>query len=141
MQEFAFGANCIRPYPLVMPTTFTLLESSTALTRVAIIGALDLVGTQEIELKFTASTAGRHKPVIIDISQVHFVASAGLGLLIRIARTLSTDKHSTVLFAPNEIIQHAIHVSKLGSMLRIATTLAEALEMAKLPAESIVRSR
>ncbi len=123
-----------------MPTTFTLLESSPTLTHVAIIGALDLVGTREIELKLTASTAGRHKPVIIDISQVHFVASAGLGLLIQIARTLSTDKHSTILLAPNQTIQQTIYVSKLGSMLRIALTLEEALEMAKLPAGSIVRT-
>lgn len=121
-----------------MPTTFSLLESSPTLTHVAIIGALDLAGTREIELKLTASTAGRHKPAIIDISQVHFVASAGLGLLIQIARTLGTDKHSTILLAPNETTQHAIHVSKLGSMLRIALTLEEALEIAKLPAGSIV---
>lgn len=123
-----------------MPTTFTLLESSPTLTHVAIIGALDLAGTREIELKLTASTAGRHKPVIIDLSQVHFVASAGLGLLIQIARTLITDKHSTILLAPNQTIQQTIHVSKLGSMLRIALTLEEALEMAKLPAGSIVRT-
>ncbi len=124
-----------------MPTTFTLLESSPTLTRVAIIGALDLAGTREIELKLTATTAGRHKPAIIDISQVHFVASAGLGLLIQVARSLGTDKHSTVLLAPNEITQHAIYVSKLNSMFRIAATLEEALEMAKLPSELFVRSR
>ena len=123
-----------------MPTTFTLLESSPTLTHVAIIGALDLAGTREIELKLTASTAGRHKPVIIDVSQVHFVASAGLGLLIQIARTLITDKHSTILLDPNEATQQTIHVSKLGSMLRIALTLEEALEMAKLPAISIART-
>ena len=104
------------------------------------IGALDLAGTREIELKLTASTAGRHKPVIMDISQVHFVASAGLGLLIQIARSLSADKHSTILLAPNPTTQQTIHVSKLDSMLRIALTLEEALEMAKLPAGSIART-
>lgn len=122
-----------------MPTTFHLIESSPTLTHVAVVGALDLAGTREIELKLTATTAGRHKPVIIDLSQVSFLSSAGLGLLIQIARSLRADKHSVVALAPNETSKRVIQISKLDFILRIAGTLEEALELAKLPASSVAR--
>lgn len=77
--------------------------------------------------------------MIIDLSQVSFLSSAGLGLLIQIARSLRADKHSVVALAPNETSKRVIQISKLDFILRIAGTLEEALELAKLPASSVAR--
>lgn len=122
-----------------MSATFTSVESTDTLTHVEIIGALDVPGTRAIELKFTASTAGRHKPVIIDLSKVTFISSAALGMLVQVARTLHFDKHSTVLLAPNETIAHAIRIAKLDSMMPIVQSLKSALEIAKMPAAGVER--
>ncbi len=124
-----------------MHTTFTVIASTERLTHVEITGALDVQHTREIELKFTATTAGRHKPVIIDISKVDFIASSGIGLLVQVARTLSLDKHPTILLAPNETIAHTIRIAKLDSMLQIASNLEAATALAQLPSLTSERLR
>ena len=115
-----------------MATTFAVVEAAESFTHVAIIGALDLASTREIELRFTASTAGRHKSVIIDMSQVPFIASVGIGLLIQVSRTLATDRQSLVLLAPSEMIEHTIRIARLDTVIRMVKTIEEARELLKL---------
>ena len=57
-------------------------ESSDTLTRVALVGMLDMVAVGEIESEFLAATASRGKNTIVDISQLSFIASLGMGVLV-----------------------------------------------------------
>ena len=83
-----------------MTTTIAIIETDGDHSHVQIIGPLDLSGVQAIELKLLASTASRRKPAIIDMSQVSFLASLGIGLLLQVSRALAADKHPTVVLSP-----------------------------------------
>ena len=45
-------------------------------------GRMDLNGTREIDLKFTALTATRRARILVDLSNVTFIASIGIRTLI-----------------------------------------------------------
>jgi anti-anti-sigma factor len=76
-----------------------------------------------IELKFTASTASKRKHAIVDISQVPFMASLGMGLLVQVARTLAGDGCKVVLLAPTDLVATALRTSRLDAMMPIAADL------------------
>ncbi len=116
-----------------MSATLCVLHATDTLTHVELIGALDVASTRSIELKFTASTAARHRPLIVDMSQVTFLASTGIGMLVQVARTLGLDKHPLVLLAPTDAIAGVIRQSRLDSLLQIAATLDEAMTLVKIP--------
>jgi len=124
-------------YDFAMPTLCNRVESTDALAHRALSGDFDVAGIRAIELKFTASTAGRHRPIINDLSQVSFVSSfvssMGMGLLVHAARTVSAEKHATVLLGAYNTVADAIRISKLDSILPIARDVAHAIELAKSP--------
>src|SRR5262245_51858016 len=49
---------------------------------VALDGRLDLEGTGEIDLQFTARTLAQRKPVVVDLAGVSFLASIGMRMLM-----------------------------------------------------------
>ncbi len=109
-----------------MPTTFAVVESAETFTHVQIVGPLDLLGVGSIDLKLTAATASRRKHTIIDLSEVPFLASLGMGLLVQIAQALTARKQRLILLAPPAGVALAIRTSRLDTIMPIAESLAEA---------------
>ena len=56
--------------------------------KVNLLGRLDIVGTNAIDLRFTSLTATRKANVIVDLSGVDFLASMGVRLLLSNAKAL-----------------------------------------------------
>jgi len=109
-----------------MPTTLVIIEHTDNHSHVQIVGPLDLAGVGAIELKFTASTASKRKHAIVDMSQVPFMASLGMGMLVQVARALSADGRKVVLLAPTDIVATALRTSRLDAVMAIAASLDEA---------------
>lgn len=109
-----------------MATTLEIVEQTDSLSHVQIVGPLDLAGVGAIELRFTASTASRRRHAIVDMSQVPFMASLGMGLLVQVARSLTGDGRKVVLLAPTDIVATALRTSRLESIMPIAADLAAA---------------
>jgi len=109
-----------------MSTTLVIIEHTDNHSHVQIVGPLDLAGVGMIELKFTASTASKRKHAIVDMSQVPFMASLGMGLLVQVARTLAGDGRKVVLLAPTDIVATALRTSRLDAVMAIAASLDEA---------------
>ena len=59
----------------------TILERDDDITHVVLAGRLDTTGAEELNERFSNATAGRKQPAIIDLSQIDFMASRGIGLL------------------------------------------------------------
>jgi anti-anti-sigma regulatory factor len=64
-------------------------SSDPALRRVRLVGRLDSAGVGKVDLRFLASTAGAGIDSIADLSQVAFVASLGIRMLVDAGRTLA----------------------------------------------------
>ncbi len=114
-----------------MTTTIAIIETDGDHSHVQIIGPLDLSGVQAIELKLLASTASRRKPAIIDMSQVSFLASLGIGLLIQVSRALAADKHPTVVLSPAAEVEKALRMARLDALLHLADSMEAAQSHAR----------
>ncbi len=109
-----------------MPTTITVIESADTFTHVQIIGPLDMAGVGSIDLKLTAATATRRKHTILDLTEVPFMASLGMGLLVQIARALNAREQRLILLTPSDTVAIAIRTSRLDTVMPIADSLEAA---------------
>lgn len=100
-------------------------------TRVALAGRLDLQGTGEIELAFTGQTAAKKRAAVVDLSEVSFLASMGMRLLVQVAKALRRADRRLVILRPQENVKQALEVAGLVEILPIADDEAEALAIAR----------
>lgn len=90
-----------------MPIDF---EDSPEQTRtIRISGRLDLIGTDEISTKFAALSTSEGRRVIVDLTEVSFLASIGIRAIISNAKALQQRGGKMVIF--------------VGSNLPVAKTL------------------
>ncbi len=85
-------------------------EVAPGVTKANLTGRLDIGGSQEIDMAFNA-LANTQRALIIDLSQVDFIASLGLRLLIVGARTMQRKGGRMILFRP-PIAVEAVLVSQ-----------------------------
>ena len=104
-------------------------ESSDTLTRVALVGMLDMVAVGEIETKFLAAAASRGKNTIVDISQMSFIASLGMGVLVSAYKALKRKGAKMVLLNPQADVESALIAARLQEILPIAHGEDEALRL------------
>jgi stage II sporulation protein AA (anti-sigma F factor antagonist) len=103
-----------------------VIENSDALVHVALAGRLDLAGVQKVELPFTTQIATRRKNTIVDIAQLDFIASLGMGMLLNVAKTLTRHRARLILVNPQEMVRVALKAARLTDVLEIASSLQEA---------------
>lgn len=110
--------------------TTTTTELAGEIRKVALDGRLDIEGTGEIELKFATLTAAHKKPVIVDMSQVSFIASIGMRLLVNNAKALNNSGHKMVILKPEGLVRDALETAGIDSLIPIFDDEAEALAAA-----------
>ena len=71
-------------------------------------GRLDIAGTGEIENTFTFQTATKQAAILVDLSEVSFIASIGMRLLLSSARAQSQRGGLMVLYNPQPLVRDAL---------------------------------
>jgi anti-anti-sigma factor len=102
-----------------------IVEQSPERTRVALIGMLDMVGVGQIETRFLAATVAPGVTAVVDLSQMSFISSLGMGLLLNAARGLSRKGAKLLLVRPQQDVELALGVARLTDLLPIAHDDAE----------------
>ena len=90
----------------------TILERNDDITHVVLAGRLDTTGAEEIGASFSEVTAARKRPAIIDLSEIDFMASRGIGLL------LASGKRLMRRYAQN-MVTHAHKKPRTAPMMRL----------------------
>ena len=88
-------------------------------TRIALDGDLDARGAGEIDLQFQAVAASRSK-VVVDLSQVGFLASIGIRTLIQAAKANAGKGGRLVLLDPTEAVWKVVVTCGADSVLPMA---------------------
>src|SRR5262249_61509704 len=107
-----------------------IVDSTGDVTMVALAGRLDLAGTEELSLRFTAAVTTRRRPTIVDLNEVTFLASLGMRMLISAARTLRLSGSRLVLVNPQRRVHDALDAAGLLDLLPIAHSEVEARQLA-----------
>jgi len=98
-----------------------------SLRKVTITGRLDLPGTDEIATKFAALSAASNRRVIVDLTDVSFLASIGIRAIITNAKALQQRGGRMVLFVgDNAPVHKTLETTGIDSLIPLFTELSEA---------------
>jgi anti-sigma B factor antagonist len=89
-------------------------------------GEVDIVGTGQIETKFAGYCAGDKVRVIVDLSEVDFLASIGVRLLTLTAKSIASRGGKMVLLNPIPDVQHVLEITGIPAIIPIYSHLESA---------------
>jgi anti-sigma B factor antagonist len=79
-------------------------------------GRLDTAGTSAIELPFNAA-AGANRAVLVNLSEVEFLTSLGVRLLLQGAKTVRAKGGKLALLQPRELVLNVLKTAGVESMV------------------------
>jgi anti-anti-sigma factor len=98
-------------------------EGSTA--NVALIGRLDIQGAEAVAMPL-AALSGSKQNILLDMSQVSFLASIGIRHLVSATKALARRGGQLILVAPQEMVREVITTAGLASMIPMVGSESEA---------------
>ncbi len=107
----------------------TILERDDGITHVVLTGRLDTTGAEKIDESFSQATAALERPAIVDLSEIEFMASRGIGLLLANGKKLLKAGHRLVLLNPKGLVESVLKTSKLDKIMPLAHDLDEAIQI------------
>jgi serine/threonine-protein kinase RsbW len=115
----------------------TIIERDDDITHVVLAGRLDTTGVLEIKDRFSEATAARERPAIVDLSEIEFMASQGIGLLLTNAKRLTKTDQRLILLNPMGMVETVLKLSQLDKVMPIAHGLDEAIQILQgVPSQS-----
>jgi anti-sigma B factor antagonist len=109
-------------------------EFESGTTKINLIGRLDIQGAQAVDLKFTGLAAARGGFVILDLSQVSFIASIGIRTILSNARALLQRGGKMVLYGPQPHVEKVLKAAGVDMIMEIFNDLNEAQAALKVSA-------
>jgi anti-anti-sigma factor len=110
---------------LIMPIDFE--DETDNLRRISITERLDIQGTEEIATKFAALTASAKRRVVLDLTNVTFLASIGIRAVITNAKALQQRGGKMVLFVGNnKAVTKTLEATGIDVLIPMFADAAEA---------------
>jgi anti-anti-sigma factor len=105
------------------------VRADDTITHVALIGRLNVHGVNQIQYDFNHMMTLLPKPTIVDISEVSYIASLGLSMLVSTAKYLERHGVKMVLLAPSATVRETFEASCLHDLIPIANEEPAALAL------------
>ena len=91
--------------------------------KVSLSGRMDNAGVDAIAIPFAALAATDNRRVIIDLSDVDFLASIGVRAILQNARAHRMRRGAMVLLAPRPLIEEVLHAAGVPNVVPIVPDL------------------
>jgi anti-anti-sigma factor len=98
------------------------------ITVVALVGQLDSHSSPQAQQALDAVLAGSGNRLAVDFSSLDYISSAGLRVLLGVAKKLRASGGSLRTFGANNTVREVFDISGLSSILPVFAGEAEALE-------------
>jgi len=108
----------------------TRLENNVQLIK--LIGTLDVLGVNEVEKQFVALCAGEAVFVLVDLSQVNYLSSIGIPLLINSAKGVSARGGRLAFINPQVKVRAVLDLTGVLHSIRIYPDIKTGLVRIKL---------
>ena len=93
--------------------------------RVTLVGRLDILGAQKIDLPLSMA-AGSGTGIVVDLGGVDFIGSLAMRHLVVAAKTAARRSRNLVLLNPRPLVRDALTKAELVTILPIVQSEAEA---------------
>ena len=107
-----------------MDLRYSELENN--IRMIKLTGRLDILGVGAIETKFAGYCAGENCRVLVDLSDVEFLASIGIRLLMLNAKSMSGRGGRMVLFSPIPDVRSVLEITGIPQIIPIYDGLESA---------------
>ena len=112
----------------------TIRESGDGITHIVLNGRLDAIAEQEID-EDLAHALAKQRPAIVDLSDVPFMASRGIGLLIANGRRLQKSGQKMVLLNPQQLVARVLKTARVDLILPIVDELQDAVRILEVSSQ------
>jgi anti-sigma B factor antagonist len=82
-----------------------------------------------VDVKFHGYTAARRRPTLVDLSQLEYISSLGMGMFISCAQSLRRHQAKMVLLNPQPGVEEVMNAVGLGQAVPITHSMEEALRI------------
>lgn len=93
-----------------------------------IIGKLDASTSKDLEHKILALIAARQEKLIVDLSQLEYISSAGLRVFLLAAKRMSEINGKFILCSLQDAVRQVFDIAGFSSFLTVAASSAEAIK-------------
>lgn len=107
-----------------MQLQYSELDNNIRLIKLA--GRLDVIGTGEIETRFAGYCSGDKVRVVVDMSEVDFLASIGIRLLTLTAKSVASRGGRMALVGPIPDVQHVLEITGIPAMIPVYSQMESA---------------
>jgi anti-anti-sigma factor len=97
--------------------------------KVALSGRLDSANIGALEAQFSAGVVPTGRDTLVDLTEVEFLASLAVRMLISAARALSSRGAKLVMFGANEAVTDTIETMGFTDIVPLALTERDAIEL------------
>jgi len=93
---------------------------------IKLVGDLDILGVSAIETQFAGYCTGENARVLVDLSEVNFLASIGIRLLTLTAKSVASRGGRMVLLHPTPDVRHVLEITGIPAVIPIYDGLESA---------------
>lgn len=93
---------------------------------VQLAGRMDIAGAAAVDMQMSV-ISGAHRAVVIDLSQVNFLASMGMRTLVMSAKTVASRGGRLACFGADENVSRVLIASGVTTILPLVGDLATAM--------------
>lgn len=104
-----------------------VLSADKTHNHVVLSGRIDPDGVHDRGYEFHKLAAFPHKNLVVDMANVTFIASLGIGMLLTAAKELAATGNKMVLLNPQKLVEGTLRTAGLTGVIHISRTLDEAL--------------
>ena len=98
------------------------------ITKLVLTGSMNVQGALDVEPKFNEIVRTTDK-VIVDLTDVHFLTSVGMRILVMSARSLREKGGKLVLVNPQAEVERAMKVAGIDTIIPIVPDLSAAIAL------------
>jgi len=108
-----------------MQLQYSELESGIRLIKLD--GTLDMNGTYAIEVEFVRHCAGENVRVLVDLSDVDYISSIGIPMLINTAKSVTSYGGKMAVFNPQKAVENILEITGILLVISIYQDLNTAI--------------
>jgi anti-anti-sigma factor len=110
------------------PTTVTVDARPSGVKLVKISGDLDSMGTQMVDEPMNAAITDRTSRVLVDLSSVGFISSAGMAMLLVKGKTLRRGGGNMYLASATDRVREVLALAGFNELFSVYNTVDDAIK-------------
>jgi anti-anti-sigma factor len=107
----------------------TIVPRADDITHIILTGRLDSNGAEEISESFFQATVARSQSAIVDLSEVDFMVSRGIGIFLINGSKLRKAGHMLVVLNPQALVKDGLRTTRADTVTPIASDWDEAIRI------------